>query len=1492
MFKNMTGRFNSILVMAAILLTIVFPLGAAAESTVISTIDFETAQNSGNNVKGKTSVGNIDFTILSGNMGMEGVTAKAQVVKTADYERQYPGLSSETVGSSVLMFTRTGDPSAMLRWNDVYNLSDTITGESYKASWWVYTADVEKGSSKEGTSALRFFVSKSGGYSSKTPVEGECAEALEIPNGKWTEISVIFKMTDEIKSGEANCFRMESYSTKNGYSWAKTIFIDNFTMQRAGSGNAGNISPIKDTQTSSDTDKTSDTSSDVLDSISAEIAGKKYENAIKVVSALGIMQGDETGKFAPEQKLTRAEALAIILRITGLSENLQSGSCQFADVPENHWAAGIIESGTKMGIVNGDGDGNFRPEDSVLVSETLKMVVCALGYEQMADDNGGYPKGCIYVGARLKLMDGVDAVQSDPILRWQCAQIVFNALEADLMIKKYGSTNNTSYIDKNSNILNYIFNTYKKNGRITSVPGTAFEGSVETEDNRVVIGGEEYITDIDLSSMIGKDIVYYVRYEKGGVFGKVVAYYELSGKNESLEIDFEDIISVTANTVSNVLIEYWKDDQQKQYSFKGSDYIYNNEFVSCSSVSELQAFFDNNMKQGVLRVVSNNEGDSMFIENYTAYVVDRINKDKKRIYYIKYQKTDSTTEFIDLSDSGTEYIVYDKYGAEIELDGLKEKDVISVYANLAKDKYIIYDDGSSVNGKIERLMLVKGSHPTDYQPPVEVTDYKKIYDKNYGDWNEAPASTYQLVGGERHNNSTERLNIMANGTGGTPPAGYNTPVHDVEKVSYLELASLTDNGNTADDEVYNSVIKDENGNIKTGNAVKQTVSANIAMARFVNLFDFMMPGTSEQPVRLKFKFDIYLTDIYDKYGMPDTDHSISELAVNTYIRAGSSDVQVKNITVPVNQWVTVETEYELTGNVADIHGLRIDMNSSSIKLERAYTTPFAGTVYYGGNLQVWMDQTFTQYPDEVEENCEYDVIIGGKTYHTSASFDDSLLLWSPLGIGSEVTFLLDRYGRIVGYSDTEKAKGNYGILMSAHGSNNWAAPAQVKILTASGELKLFDCADKISAFNGSAVVKAPLSEFITDSPSDPKNDWHIWSTNNEENFSATPRTWLTPSDKSNAASRKVVYYELNSQGVVTKIFVPSMPKQMMDSKITMLHDFNNFTATSSMDLMVLIKGFDVLMRANAAETPEDELMAYRIADDAIVFDVAANEYAESDYTVLKDLSSVPSGSYRMQLYSCSDDDVADIIVLNRQFMSAGSMTNVMVDSVEKCVEGYVLNGCYNGKNVSINIPENLRIMERLWYIDDSGTIKLTKDNIAEEFEKGTTPVCFSYEGLGMSTPYVGEAGLDSGDVVAVRMDDNNTANYVEVVTRACDGISLPYNGYRDTQILSLTNSSSGIIMGSAAKIENAGTYIGLNAYYWYSNIKMNSVVNKDKRSSNGNICNSELWYNIGGVEAVTIFDSENRNSVSSGSVTDIDEGDRVMIIGKSVSPSAVFVWKD
>ena len=95
----------------------------------------------------------------------------------------------------------------------------------------------------------------------------------------------------------------------------------------------------------------------------SDVKGTDYEDAVIRLTALNVLTGYPDGTFKPDNTITRAEFAAAVMRELGLEASAQvsKGTTAFTDVPAEHWASGYVNLASKLGYINGMGDGTFAP---------------------------------------------------------------------------------------------------------------------------------------------------------------------------------------------------------------------------------------------------------------------------------------------------------------------------------------------------------------------------------------------------------------------------------------------------------------------------------------------------------------------------------------------------------------------------------------------------------------------------------------------------------------------------------------------------------------------------------------------------------------------------------------------------------------------------------------------------------------------------------------------------------------------------------------------------------------------------------------------------------------------------------------------------------------------------------------------------------------------------------------------------------------------------
>ena len=102
----------------------------------------------------------------------------------------------------------------------------------------------------------------------------------------------------------------------------------------------------------------------------------QYYTAIEWAAQSGIVNGFEDGTFQPEQPLTKAQALKVILISSNIAE-VTEGEINFPDVPGDSWFYPYVKTAFTKQIVNGEGDGTFSGDKQLIRAAFLKMALLA-----------------------------------------------------------------------------------------------------------------------------------------------------------------------------------------------------------------------------------------------------------------------------------------------------------------------------------------------------------------------------------------------------------------------------------------------------------------------------------------------------------------------------------------------------------------------------------------------------------------------------------------------------------------------------------------------------------------------------------------------------------------------------------------------------------------------------------------------------------------------------------------------------------------------------------------------------------------------------------------------------------------------------------------------------------------------------------------------------------------------------------------------------------
>ena len=407
-----------------------------------------------------------------------------------------------------------------------------------------------------------------------------------------------------------------------------------------------------------------------------DVQGLECEEAVNVLTGLGVIEGYEDGSFRPERTISRAEAVKIIISALGIpvSEN-GNYTTPFADVAPTKWYAGYVQYAYTLGITEGTSATTFSPDAKVTYDQMIAFTLRALGYNEECLQ-GTYPACYINKAVGLDLLKKGVLTGSDAAPRAAVAQLIYNAVDAEI-----------GKVDKDG--------TWVGNSTATQKDTFLDRLGAVSEDEYVVVT-QDLINDedtlVDLSDLLGAVVKLYVTNDKDA---KYVAVEEVlttfvTGKLKDGKIEGYKLATGVENTsVAGI--------GSKQFVFNNGEVNTSGAAVVTAGAFEKEGTFAVTFKAGKIDKV------------YTAQtwtinkVVVTSNADLKDLN--NEVPTIKGSEFpMDEDKKNVEYGKFILKGVNT-LDEIKKDDVLYVYTKADGTVAKLEVSSDKVEGKLTKISL-------------------------------------------------------------------------------------------------------------------------------------------------------------------------------------------------------------------------------------------------------------------------------------------------------------------------------------------------------------------------------------------------------------------------------------------------------------------------------------------------------------------------------------------------------------------------------------------------------------------------------------------------------------------------------------------------------------------------------------------------------------------------------------------------------------------
>lgn len=422
----------------------------------------------------------------------------------------------------------------------------------------------------------------------------------------------------------------------------------------------------------------------------ASVNAANNDQIVLDLSGLGIVSTDSESTNM-EETVTRAEFAEMTVRLIGMEEMAKSVyRARYYDVELESFYGGCAEVLTQMNIMNGIGDGKFAPNSPVSLNEATKVLVCCLGFGDIAESDGGWPQGYIKQALSNGLLDNVRT--GDTLSRKNLYRMIHNALDIKLLTVVPG----TDDLERTGDtlrmaLINRLGTRLYKNKGVVYATAFSYTGSPikNLKDNEVVIDSVVYqIGTTNIAELLGYEVEFYaVDTGKGYRLLSVIPTIQ----NNAVIIDADKLEPKDSNKIIYFDENNYKETLTLSQTVKT---IYNGIRVLYPEASLW------NIENGSLKAIDNNGDkviDVVFIDEYVNAVAKKF--DGKMFTFRNdalYQGKNLLS--IDPENEALKLLVQDKEGNSV--DSFDTEKTVSIYKDLNSSRYRVIVSDDVISGTI------------------------------------------------------------------------------------------------------------------------------------------------------------------------------------------------------------------------------------------------------------------------------------------------------------------------------------------------------------------------------------------------------------------------------------------------------------------------------------------------------------------------------------------------------------------------------------------------------------------------------------------------------------------------------------------------------------------------------------------------------------------------------------------------------------------------
>lgn len=425
---------------------------------------------------------------------------------------------------------------------------------------------------------------------------------------------------------------------------------------------------------------------------------KPYQTSAEFLKGLNITEDSE--RFS--ESVTRGMAAKLLCAMLDESDSLQNYRGIFKDVDESNENALYIEKLADLGIVKGDENLNYRPDDVLLYDEASYLFAYTLGFGLIQGD-GETPQKTI---ARFGIMDNVKA-EYDFVITGDFYVMMRNALLSNLFVQETYGSDPTIY-QTDQTLLYKIYKIVYADGIITKDDVTSLWSAESRTDGYMGLqlkDGSEIRLKTDsfdkIRADLGKSVrVYYKSDDSSSRLSYV--YHEIDDYNRTLDIRLEMIETGKSEITAGGKVSYYTDETRARTAklAQSINIIYNGAAYKDSSF-DLSAAGGKTGNAELIDADGDGSYETVKLNLYESVIVNNISTDHG---YINDKYTAGKTIDID-EENYTKIFVYDSDGNETDISAVVPGCTVSAAKSetyTQNDILTLRISTQNINGKVTK----------------------------------------------------------------------------------------------------------------------------------------------------------------------------------------------------------------------------------------------------------------------------------------------------------------------------------------------------------------------------------------------------------------------------------------------------------------------------------------------------------------------------------------------------------------------------------------------------------------------------------------------------------------------------------------------------------------------------------------------------------------------------------------------------------------------